>query len=335
MNNISLALVVFASCAVESHGWGGNSAYANNRVPMDSIDTLTFFNGRQTNSRRVSAVPQLKCVGGDAQYQAQSNVNVVQCRKVGTGYGNNIQWKCEAELPVEYRLGETTVSCEGYDHSNDPFVLEGSCGLEYTLHKTGMTSPAHNNAYHNNHHQYGNQHYAGNRYNGHRNGLGWMGYLVVGALGFMLLGSSGLAYGAIAYIASSMFGLSMTSLLVLGCLMWFLFPKKTHHNAPSGFSSWFGGPSFSGWGNSNGYGWGSNYGNYGGGYGSGMGNFFSGMAAGGLASSFMNGGRRSPQHYHSYNTPSSSSWSGTSSSNSGSGSRTTHTSKGYGGTRNR
>lgn len=196
-----------------------------------------------------------------------------------------------------------------------------------------MTSHAHN-AHHNNH-QHGHQHYAGHGYHNHGTGMGWMSYLVMGVLGFMFLGSSGLTYGVIAYIASSMFGLSMTSLLVLGCLVWFLSPKKTHHNASTGFSSWFGGPSHGGWGNSNGNGWGNHYGSYNGGHGSGMGNFFSGMAAGGLASNFMNGARRSSQHYHNYNTPSSSSWTGPISSSSGSGSRSTHVSSGYGGTRNR
>ena len=86
------------------------------------------------------------CVGGDAQYDAPLHVHAVQCQKVGQGYGNDIQWKCEADLPIEYRLGETTVSCEGYDHSNDAYVLEGSCGLEYTLHY--HTSQSSTNNYH-------------------------------------------------------------------------------------------------------------------------------------------------------------------------------------------
>jgi len=35
-----------------------------------------------------------------------------------------------------YRLGRTTVSCEGYHRAGDPLVLQGSCGVEYTLHLT-------------------------------------------------------------------------------------------------------------------------------------------------------------------------------------------------------
>lgn len=35
-----------------------------------------------------------------------------------------------------YRLGRTTVSCEGYSFSGDSNVLRGSCGVKYTLHLT-------------------------------------------------------------------------------------------------------------------------------------------------------------------------------------------------------
>ena len=46
------------------------------------------------------------------------------------------QWKCEAEMPIEYRFGRIRVSCEGYASSSDEYVLEGSCGLEYELEFT-------------------------------------------------------------------------------------------------------------------------------------------------------------------------------------------------------
>ena len=44
-----------------------------------------------------------------------------------------IQWECRAEMPDNIRFGKVQVTCEGYDHSKDEFVLNGSCGLEYTL----------------------------------------------------------------------------------------------------------------------------------------------------------------------------------------------------------
>ena len=34
------------------------------------------------------------------------------------------------------RFGNVEVVCEGYDYPDDPFILKGSCGLEYTLDYT-------------------------------------------------------------------------------------------------------------------------------------------------------------------------------------------------------
>jgi hypothetical protein len=118
----------------------------NDRVLMRDIDTLTFNQGQYTTNRRVPAEPQLTCVGGDAQSYATNHIIAVQCYKKGSsGYGpNKIQWKCYSDNLVEYKLGQITVGCEGYHHSDDPYILDGSCGLKYTLHHSGGS----NNHYH-------------------------------------------------------------------------------------------------------------------------------------------------------------------------------------------
>ncbi len=36
----------------------------------------------------------------------------------------------------DFRLGRVEVVCEGYDYPDDPYILKGSCGLEYTLDYT-------------------------------------------------------------------------------------------------------------------------------------------------------------------------------------------------------
>lgn len=48
----------------------------------------------------------------------------------------DIQWSCTAPLPPTLRLDATDVICEGYASSSDPYVLRGSCGVEYTLQLT-------------------------------------------------------------------------------------------------------------------------------------------------------------------------------------------------------
>eukprot|EP00158_Paraphelidium_tribonemae_P002040 Partr_v1_DN25064_c0_g2_i1_m51113 putative transmembrane protein 66 len=59
----------------------------------------------------------------------------MQCRNVGSD-GRDVQWACHAapELPDGLKFGFTNVACEGYDYPDDPYVLAGSCGVEYSLH---------------------------------------------------------------------------------------------------------------------------------------------------------------------------------------------------------
>lgn len=103
---------------------------AADKIRLTDIDVLTLVRGKKTTARRGSAVPQLKCVGGvcDADVQPVA----VQCRNVGTD-GNDVNWKCDADLDGKFKFGRLEVSCEGYAHPDDPFVLVGSCGLEYEL----------------------------------------------------------------------------------------------------------------------------------------------------------------------------------------------------------
>lgn len=75
---------------------------------------------------------KLNCVGGSAR--GLYEVDVMRCKNAGFDYDeNNIQWTCTASLPEEFKLGSTDVICEGYDSPDDPYILKGSCGVEYRL----------------------------------------------------------------------------------------------------------------------------------------------------------------------------------------------------------
>ena len=101
-------------------------------VLLSNIKTLTLHNGRQTTSRRGPSVPQLECVGGNAR--GLHAVDVMRCTNAGADYApEDVQWTCQASLPTEFKLGSTEVVCEGYESPEDPFVLKGSCGVEYRL----------------------------------------------------------------------------------------------------------------------------------------------------------------------------------------------------------
>ncbi|KIO34618.1 hypothetical protein M407DRAFT_88632 [Tulasnella calospora MUT 4182] len=98
-------------------------------ILLESIKSLTFYKDEMTSARRTSPIPQLTCIGkACALYQPEA----VQCVNTG-GTGVDINWKCEADLPAALRFGRISVGCEGWSRSGDPYVLKGSCGLEYRL----------------------------------------------------------------------------------------------------------------------------------------------------------------------------------------------------------
>lgn len=109
------------------------SKVPRNAVLLSKVNSLTVRAGKQTASRRVSPVPQLQCVGPASVCKLYS-VDVMRCTNEGSDYdADNVQWSCKASLPDEFKLGSTDVTCEGYESSDDPYVLKGSCGVEYRL----------------------------------------------------------------------------------------------------------------------------------------------------------------------------------------------------------
>jgi len=102
------------------------------RVALAKIPALTFYKDSITLARRTNPIPQLVCSGKACDLYMPE---VVRCENIGGGGGNtvDVDWKCEADLPESLRFGRVEVSCEGWSGPNDPYVLKGSCGLEYRL----------------------------------------------------------------------------------------------------------------------------------------------------------------------------------------------------------
>ncbi|KAI9746324.1 MAG: hypothetical protein M1818_000036 [Claussenomyces sp. TS43310] len=104
----------------------------SNSVLLSSVKSLTLRASSKTSHRRVSAIPQLKCIGGNGK--GHYEIDIMRCQNQGSDYDDdNIQWTCTASLPEDFKLGSTDVICEGYDSPNDPYILKGSCGVEYRL----------------------------------------------------------------------------------------------------------------------------------------------------------------------------------------------------------
>ena len=107
------------------------------RVLLSSVKSLTLRKDLKTTHNRVSAVPQLVCTGGSAK--GLYEIDVLRCKNAGYSYGEeDIQWTCTASLPSEFKLGSTDVICEGFASSDDPYILKGSCGVEYRLMLTDI-----------------------------------------------------------------------------------------------------------------------------------------------------------------------------------------------------
>ncbi|OCK85480.1 DUF1183-domain-containing protein [Lepidopterella palustris CBS 459.81] len=103
-----------------------------NSVLLSNVQTLTLRKDAKTSHRRVSAIPQLKCTGGNAR--GLYEIEILRCKNAGSDYDDaNVQWTCTASLPEDFKLGSTDVICEGYDSPDDPYILKGSCGVEYRL----------------------------------------------------------------------------------------------------------------------------------------------------------------------------------------------------------
>lgn len=129
ITKIVLALASFWSLTA---AFGSTRNSDKDKVLLSHVKTLTLRNNKATTARRVSAIPQLKCVGGNAK--GLYDLDVMRCKNSGSDYNaNDIQWTCQASLPPEFKLGSTEVMCEGYSSSEDPYILKGSCGVEYRL----------------------------------------------------------------------------------------------------------------------------------------------------------------------------------------------------------
>jgi hypothetical protein len=127
---IVFTLLTVPTLAGANHGVGGSGG---GRVLLQDVQTLTLYNGKMTAGRRSAPVPQSACTGGTAA--GHYTPPTIQCTNKGWD-GVDAQWECKADLDNAYRFGETTVVCEGFDYPDDPYILAGSCGVEYTLELT-------------------------------------------------------------------------------------------------------------------------------------------------------------------------------------------------------
>ncbi|KAH2464146.1 hypothetical protein KXW56_005997, partial [Aspergillus fumigatus] len=117
-----------------AYGRSSESPPGPNAILLSRVQSLTLRANRLTSSRRVSPIPQLKCVGPSKTICDKYKIETMRCTNAGYDYDEeDVQWTCTAQLPEEFMLGATDVICEGYRNADDKWVLKGSCGVEYRL----------------------------------------------------------------------------------------------------------------------------------------------------------------------------------------------------------
>lgn len=107
---------------------------------LQQVQSLTFEEGKMCANRRVSAMPQLVCIGSSL-CGTMKEPKAISCLNLNNGKHRDPDWKCTAVLDRGIELGKTEVVCEGFDYPEDPYILENSCFIEYSLIQTT------NNAY--------------------------------------------------------------------------------------------------------------------------------------------------------------------------------------------
>ena len=124
--------------ATPTHALGSSSSKQKKQpkdaILLSNVDTLTLRgHGARTTHRRVPSLPQLTCLSHPSLCRL-ADIDVMRCSNQGSSYADeDIEWSCSAVLPEEVRLGSTDVICEGYSSADDPYVLKGSCAVEYRL----------------------------------------------------------------------------------------------------------------------------------------------------------------------------------------------------------
>lgn len=123
--SISILLISFTPNSIDAF------ATTTDRILESSIPSLLFQIGQYTTHQRVTyGREQLKCVSGCNLWTAVS----AKCDNSGLDDKGKVIWLCiTPDMPLEYKFGTTNIQCEGWDNAADPYILQGSCALNYAI----------------------------------------------------------------------------------------------------------------------------------------------------------------------------------------------------------
>ena len=67
-------------------------------------------------------------------------VNSIKPKKSFCEIFSIFKWECIGDLDKNLEFGLLRMSCEGFDFAKDPYILDGSCGLDYTIEIKSLTN---------------------------------------------------------------------------------------------------------------------------------------------------------------------------------------------------
>jgi len=179
---LALSLSLGLALLLDIGGPVAVTAAAHQKVLLKEIQALTFSKHGMTTGRRSAPLPQMQCVDGPCRWAPNS----ILCKNVGFD-GVDVLWKCQADLEKGIRLGQVSVSCEGYEYPDDPYILRGSCSLEFSLEgQAEVEKGQYRRGYDRHHDQYGTheEYHSSSRHHG--SGSNWVTWLVVAAACYVI-----------------------------------------------------------------------------------------------------------------------------------------------------
>jgi len=99
-----------------------------------NLKKLEFHSGYYTRYPE-NGIRQLNCVGSNSDIISQ-NVKIIECHNMGFNE-SKIVWKCCGSLKFFLEFKSANISCMGtiqeIDKGNRTYLIEGSCGLYYSM----------------------------------------------------------------------------------------------------------------------------------------------------------------------------------------------------------
>lgn len=103
-----------------------SSTAAHEKVLIKEVTSLLLHRGKMTTGRRSAPVPQINCISN-----CNHSPDTIYCSNAGHD-GEDVVWECKSD-PAGVSLSNLNVQCEGYDYPDDPYILKGSCGIEFSM----------------------------------------------------------------------------------------------------------------------------------------------------------------------------------------------------------